>query len=311
MKRIILPNTDLEVSQLSYGTAGYDGSFPVADGLKLFGQYIEAGGNFIDTAHCYCFWIPGGEGASERFVGQAVREFGRDKLVVATKGAHVGMNGYPRPDSFLTPEIISKDLDESLERLGLPSVDVYYLHRDDPRVPVGEIIDALNEHVTSGKVRYLGASNWSVDRYLAANDYAKAKDLQPFVILQNQWSLAKPNWSDLTSPGAVRYIEDSEVPRLVEHEIPVAAFTATAAGFFASGQNSGFASEESSQRLAACQALAAKRSVSSTQIALAFLMNQGSTVIPVIGTKNAAHLADSIDATSLELSTEEIQSLKK
>ena len=77
-------------------------------------------------------------------------------------------------------------------------------------------------------------SNWSVDRYLAANHYATENGLQPFVILQNQWSLAQPTWSDLESPGAMRFILDSERAPLTNHQIAVAAYTATAAGYFAS-----------------------------------------------------------------------------
>jgi aryl-alcohol dehydrogenase-like predicted oxidoreductase len=311
MKRITLPNTNLVVSQLAYGTASYDGTFPDADGLKLFAKYLESGGNFIDTAHCYCFWVPGGEGASERFVAKAVREFGRDGLVIATKGGHIGMNGYPRPDSFLDPVLVDKDFAESLERLGLPSVDIYYLHRDDPRVPAEEIIESLNDHVKAGRTRYLGASNWSVARTLTANAHAVRNGLQPFVVLQNQWSLAQPNPFDITSPGAIRYIERSELEALEANQIPVVPFSPTANGYFATdGARGGhYESPENRRRLLAVQALAAKHGATTNQIALAYLINQPFPVIPILGTLNLDHLEDAIGAPSIELTTDELRLL--
>ncbi len=312
MKRIVLPKTQLEISQLAYGTGSFDGSFPIEDGLRLMARYVEAGGNFLDTAHCYCFWIDGAGGASERFVGAAAKEFGRDNLVLATKGGHIGMNGYPRPDAFIGPDIVRQDLDESLDRLGLSTVDIYYLRRDDPRVPVGEIIEAVNERTTSGRVRYLGASNWSVDRYLAANEYATAHGLHPFVILQNQWSLARPDWTDLTSPGAIRCIEDDEVPKLVESRVAVAAFSPTANGYFATNGLRGkqFESEQTRCRLSAVAEVAKARGATPSQIALAYLLDQPSLVFPVLGTRDESHLMDALGATVIGLTFEELRFLR-
>lgn len=311
MKTLPIPNTDLVVSGLAYGTAGYDGTFSDSQGLKLFARYIEAGGNFIDTAHCYCFWVNGGDGKSERFVALAVREFGRDSLVIATKGGHVGMNGYPRPDAFMAPEIVARDFDESLERLDLASVDLYYLHRDDPRIPVGEIVDACNEFVSSGLTRYLGASNWSVARYVAANAYAAEKGLHPFVILQNQWSLAQPKPTDLDSPGAIRFVLDSELEPLGALQIAVAPFSPTANGYFATaGERGGhYESPVNRRRLAAVQELSAKHGRTPNQIALAYLMNQAFPVIPILGTLNEDHLEDAMKASEIVLTMDEVHSL--
>jgi len=311
MKHITLPATDLKVSPLAYGTASFDGKFPIADGLKLFAQYVEAGGNFVDTAHCYCFWEDGESGASERFVRAAIGEFGRENLVIATKGGHIGMNGYPRPDAFMAPDLVARDLEESLERLGLSQVDIYYLHRDDPRMSVAEIIDSLNEHVASGKTRYLGASNWSVERYLAANAYAAEKGLHPFAILQNQWSLACPPPGDLTSPGAIRYIEDSELEPLAVNHIPVAVFSPTANGYFATNGERGGHYErlESRRRLIAVQSLAKERGATPNQIALAYLLNQPFPVFPILGTRNPDHLEDAFGASEIKLNPEEVRLL--
>jgi len=308
MKKRLLAGTDIEVSALAYGMADFGTQVPTEAGLALIERYLEAGGNFIDTAHCYSFWAPNGWGASEAFVGEAVWRFGRERLVIATKGGHVGMDGYPRPDAFANPELVRQDLTESLDRLELPSVDIYYLHRDDTRVPAEELIEAANEHVASGRTRALGASNWSAARLAQANSYALAKRLQPFVILQNQWSLAEPDWTDLDAPGAVRFVLSSEEALLVELGIPVAAWSPTANGFFAtngvrSGPYGGVAGRE---RLARANELAAAKGVTPNQIALAFLLCHPVTTIPILGTSSAEHLEDALGAVSVELSAEDL-----
>jgi aryl-alcohol dehydrogenase-like predicted oxidoreductase len=311
MKQLQLPNTDLTVSNISYGTTGFDGKFPLADGLALVGQYLEAGGNFLDTAHCYSFWVPDGLGASERFVGAAAKEFGRSSLVIATKGGHCEAGpGYPRPDSFMSPELVQKDLNESLERLDLPQVDIYYLHRDDPRIPVDEVMSAMSDHVTAGRARYLGASNWSTDRYLAANRYATANGLPPFAILQNQWSLAQPDWKDMDAPGAMRYVLDSEIPEVSTQQIPVAAYTASAGGYFATdGRTGGPDTPLARARLTVATRLATEKAVSPNQITLAYLLNRPFPVIAIVGTRDSAHLKESLEASEIALSDEEIRAL--
>ena len=133
--------------------------FPTKSGLDLVRRALDLGGNFLDTAHCYSFWVPGGLGRERRAVRGcgSSRDWVAENFVIATKGGHSAVPpDYPRPDAFMSPEVVRQDLTESLDRLDLPQVDIYYLHRDDPRVPVGEVMAALHEHVTSGRGRYLG-----------------------------------------------------------------------------------------------------------------------------------------------------------
>ena len=312
MKTITLPSTTIEVSRIAYGTTGCDGTLSEGRAITLVEQYAEAGGNFLDTAHCYSFWVPGGLGKSERFVGRAARALGRERFVIATKGGHVGMPpGYPRPDAFIDPEIVRRDLDESLDRLGMSQVDLYYLHRDDPRVPAEELIEAMNEHIRDGRARCIGASNWSVVRFTAANEYAVAKGLQPFVILQNQWSLARPNWTDLTSPGAVRYVEETEEETLVNLGVVVAAYSSVANGYFSTDGATGrqFESPATRRQLAVVHEIAGRHGVSPTQIALAYLLHHPAKVVPIIGTRDPEHLADSLLAVDVALTAEEFLAL--
>jgi aryl-alcohol dehydrogenase-like predicted oxidoreductase len=204
-------------------------------------------------------------------------------------------------------------LTESLDRLGLPSVDIYYLHRDDTRVPAEELIEAANEHVTSGRARALGASNWSAARLARANAHAVAKGLHPFAILQNQWSLAEPNWTDLDAPGAVRYVLASEEAQLVELGVPVAAWSPTANGFFATNGARGgsYGSDAGRARLARANELAARKGVTPNQIALAYLLCHPVTTIPILGTGSAEHLEDALGAVSVELSAKDLDFLTR
>src|SRR5439155_5807796 len=180
--------TDLEVSALCFGAGGFGTSVGGAAAERLVADFLAAGGNFFDTAHCYAFWRANGLGASERELGACLRRLGAlDTAVIATKGGHPDMGpDYRRPADFLSRGVIAADLDDSLERLGLDCIPLYYLHRDDGLTPVGEIVETLNEEIGRGRVRYLGASNWSVARIAAANAYAAAHGLRGFVASQVQ-----------------------------------------------------------------------------------------------------------------------------
>src|SRR4051794_1197909 len=140
MKQHAIPRTQLTVSSLCLGTGSFGTGVKGAEMERLYALFREAGGNFFDTAHCYAFWIEGGLGASERGLGECIRRFGdREAVVIGTKGGHPD-NGpsYRRSDRYLAPEVIAADVSDSLERLGVDTIDLYFLHRDDPRVPVGE-----------------------------------------------------------------------------------------------------------------------------------------------------------------------------
>ncbi len=132
---------------------------------QVLDRYVSIGGNTIDTAHVYC----GGE--SEIAIGQWMMERGnRNDIIILTKGAHHDQYG-PR----VNREAITNDLFKSLERLKTDYIDLYALHRDDPTVPVSEIVDVLNEHIKAGRIKAIGGSNWTSDRIQEANEYAASK----------------------------------------------------------------------------------------------------------------------------------------
>ncbi len=305
MKRHLIPGTDLAVSALCYGVASFGTTVKGAEMDRLFTTFREGGGNFFDTAHCYAFWEAEGTGSSERALGEVLRRSGdRAEIVVGTKGGHPDAGPrYPRPDRYLAPEVIASDIDQSRQWLGAETIDLYYLHRDDPRVPVGEIIDVLNEAVDHDRVRYLGASNWSTARIEAASADAAARGKRGFVASQPQWSLGKPNWQPGPDPTA-RFVTDADRSWYAAHSVTVIPYSSTANGYFATGGERGrdFRIPKNVARLQRAQRLATERGATPNQVALSYLMSQQFPVIPILGTANHEHLIDALGAARLQLS---------
>lgn len=308
-----IPDTDLEVSALCFGGGEFGTRARGAEAEALVAAFAEAGGNFYDTAHCYAFWAADGKGASERAFGDCLRRLGLwEKSVVATKGGHPdGGPDYPRPGRYLAPDIIASDIDDSLDRLGADSIALYYLHRDDSRVPAGEIIDALNREVERGRIRYLGASNWSVARIEEANRYAVDHGLRGFVISSVQWSLAVPTWEMGPDP-TVRYVTDKDAAWYAKAGVPVAAYTSTASGYFASGAaGETFDTPDNRARAERARKLAKDLGATPTQVALAWLLHQKPTTIPIIGTLHLDHLREALAAVDVKLTPEQVRWLRE
>lgn len=307
-----IPFTDLDVSAFCLGSCGLGSELDVDSTCKLLDKFVELGGNFLDTAHVYDFWVKDGLGKPEKAIGEWIKRSGF-KPVVATKGGHPDAgHDYPRPPHFLAPELIEQDVIESLYRLGINTIDLYYLHRDDGTTDVSEIIDALNTEIDKGRIRYLGASNWSIERIAAANSYAATSGKVGFSVCQNQWSLAVPTWA-IGSDPTVRYIADEDVPALHRMGLAVAPYSSTANGYFGSHALKGpaFQSEANLARLLRTESHAVHLGVTPNQIALAWLFNQPLPVIPIIGTKNVEHLEDAMGATAIHLAPEQMRWLRE
>lgn len=303
MRLLRLPGTEIELSAICYSAALFGTGVQGAALDRLYGLYRDAGGNFFDTAHCYCFWLADGDGASERALGAMLRRFGgRDQIVIGSKGGHSAADGYPRPDAYLAPAVIAADLDDSLARLGVETIDLYYLHRDDTRVPVGEIIEMLNAEVDRGRIRALGASNWTTARIAAANAYAAAHGLRGFAASQPQWNLAQPA-DPPDSPTGMHFLTPGEVRWHATTGLPVVAYTPTAGGYFAGhdGAAPRFDTPVSQARRARARQLAPQLGCTPAQLALAWVMHHPFPAIPILGTLNPDHLADGLGAADVRL----------
>jgi aryl-alcohol dehydrogenase-like predicted oxidoreductase len=209
-----LAGLEKPVSRLVLGVMGHG---PTA--MALMDEFFEQGGNAFDTAYVY------GGGSSDKTLGAWVRQRGvRNQVVILAKGAHT---------PHCNPKALGDQLLESLDRLQTDHADLYVMHRDNPDVPVGEFVDALNDHVKAGRIRVFGGSNWTIDRFDAANAYAKERGLQGFGVLSNNFSLARmveAPWS-----GCLDCKDGAWRPWLEKTRTPVFAWSSQARGFFARG----------------------------------------------------------------------------
>ena len=201
----------LKLAKIARGADYFGVRIPEDRAFSLMDRYLELGGNVIDTARIYgrAEARDASYSNSEPIVGRWLKSRGtRDRVVLITKGAHHVMEDPSQ--KRVNRACIDSDLETSLRELGVDSVDIYFLHRDDPEKPVSEIMDALDRHVKAGRIRALGASNWTCARIAEANAYARANGKTPFTVSQIQWGVAyvKPG-SAVIGCSTLEQLEDS------------------------------------------------------------------------------------------------------
>lgn len=306
----------IKMSKIVLGTDFFGVNIPEKDAFDLMDRYAALGGNTLDTARIYGKdpTAPVRQDAysnSEPIVGRWLRERGcRDKFTVVTKGGHYDMdNRTPR----VSRSCVDADLKKSLEELGLDNVDVYFLHRDDPETPVGEIMDFLHEFVKAGKVRALGASNWSVKRITEANDYARSHGKTPFAVSQIQWCAAQVDpsvWKDST----IVVMNKEEYEGYWKLGIPVMSFSVQARGYFSKlldgmltpeASAMKYDSSENRRRGAAMEALCKKTGASPAALMLAYVVCDPLPGAAVVGCSQVKQLEDSMAAADLGLAPED------
>lgn len=302
MKVMHIQGMDKAISRLFMGTG--DLRRLEEPERMMLDAYIRAGGNAFDTAHQYR--------GREQLLGQWIAENKlREQVVIMTKGAHHD-DGSPGPR--VNPQAIRKDLTESLERLGTDYVDLYALHRDDPDVAVGPIIEELNEHLEAKRIRAIGASNWSYRRIREANEYAAAHGLTGFAFSSPNLSLAKPNeprWEGCVSA-------DSETCDWHSgNQLPLLSWSAQAGGFFSGNFAPDnltdaemvrvYYSDNNWERYRRAVKLAEEKQVTPIQIALSYVLHQPFPTSAIIGPRNPEELDSSIQAMNLPLTPQEVE----
>jgi aryl-alcohol dehydrogenase-like predicted oxidoreductase len=274
---------------------------------SLLDKFTAMGGNTIDTAYQY------GNGESELTIGRWIKERGnREQMVILTKGAHHDETG-PR----VNPQAITHDLTVSLERLQTDYIDLYALHRDDPDVPAGTVIDILNEHMQAGKIRAIGASNWTYKRIQEANDYAEQNGLTGFTFSSTNLSLAKmiePRWAGCVPADAAtcRWHESTRMPLLSWSSLGGGFM----AGRFSSDQPDNeemvrtYYSEANWKRLERTNQLAKDKGVPSVQLALAYVLNQTFPTCALAAAYTLEELDSNLAAAGISLTPEEVHWLE-
>jgi aryl-alcohol dehydrogenase-like predicted oxidoreductase len=306
MKTRILGNSGLAVSAIGLGCMGMSDFYGASDdvaSLALLEKAIELGVNFWDTADMY------GTGHNEMLISQVLRK-NRDKVTIATKfgnmrridGAHLGING--------SPEYVKAACDMSLKRLGVDHIDLYYQHRVDPNVPIEDTVGAMADLVKAGKVRFLGLSEAS------AQTIRKAYAVHPITALQTEYSL----WT--------RDPEGEILDTCRELNIAFVAYSPLGRGFL-TGQvsqpdeldptdfrrfNPRWREENLKQNLALVdkiKEIAAEKSCTPAQLALAWVLAQRDYIIPIPGTRREKYLRENIGALDVALSAEDLARIDK
>ncbi|AYM64023.1 Gfo/Idh/MocA family oxidoreductase [Agrobacterium fabrum] len=268
--------------------------------------FYEAGGNLFDTAYVY------GAGKTEAIFGDwhTSRNVPREEIVLIGKGAH---------SPLCYPDMIAKQLDQSLERLKTDYVDAYFMHRDNLDVPVGEFVDAMDSEVRRGRIRGIfGGSNWTRERMDEAAAYAQKNGKQAPGALSNNFSLAEmldPIWA-----GCVAASDDEWKEWLKSRQIPNFAWSSQGRGFFTerAGRDKQddeeivrvWYSDRNFVRRDRAIELAQKLGRHPIHIALAYVIAQPFPVIPLIGPRTIAELEDSLSALDIALTDEQVKWLE-
>ncbi len=271
----------------------------------MFDHFYKNGGNIFDTAYIYNF------GKSDKYLGEWIKtnDLSEDVMVLG-KGAHT-------PDC--EPKFIKPQLEESLDRLMLDRMDIYCLHRDNADIPSGEFIDALNEVRDEGLISYLGASNWTLERFSEANEFAQNNDKVGFKVLSNNFSLA--NMNEPVWPGCVHCHEEF-LDYLIENDIFLFPWSSQARGFFLEKdlfpkaehfanptleeEKRVWHSKANLLRRDKCFELAKELGCLPIELALAYVLNKHTNIFPLVGPRSIYESESCMQASKINLSEDQL-----
>ena len=312
MRYVEVAGAKIPLSQAVLGTEDY---FPESfdHHAAMLDAYVAGGGNALDSGRIYA--IRDGIAYSESVIGKWMAERGnRERIIVITKGIHP-----PSGQSLgrITKPEIDADIAASLDALASDYIDVWLFHRDNPEVDVGAIMDWVNPHLDAGRIRAVGASNWSLDRFERANAYAANAGLTGFALLSNHFGLATQRVPRFA--GCLN-VKPGERTRLRATGKPNLAWSAQCGGFFAGIYDPADRSNqpmvdsyyvpENWDRLARARQLAAQLGISPVQVALAYTLNQEFGSLGVFWTANQAELDEALQAADIELAAGQLAFLE-
>lgn len=309
-----LPGVSLPVSPVSLGTAQFGDSLGEKEACELLDVYTDRGGNLLDTANCYGRWLPHGENVSEQILGRWLRQHGnRNGLVISTKGGHPPFDAMTA--SRLHEKELRYDLESSLRSLGTDHVDLYWLHRDDPTLPVEELLGLLEQFRREGKLLSYGVSNWTTERVREAAKAAAAHGYDGFCGVQNQWSLARADHEKLADRTLV-CMDQPLYDLLKEHPNTLCTmafsamgkgyFTKAAAGTLRDGTLREYRCALNDRRLAALRQLSEARGVSIAALVLAWMAGKPFPAVPIAAVSGMRQLLELTEALDCSLSADEV-----
>jgi aryl-alcohol dehydrogenase-like predicted oxidoreductase len=312
MKRRNLGNSGLEVAPLAFGGNVFGWTVSEADSFPLLDAFVSSGFNLIDTADIYPRWAPGNVGGeSEAIIGNWLKRSGkRQEVIIATK---VGFEMGPNKQG-LSKDYIMRAADDSLRRLQTDYIDLYQSHTDDPQTPLEETLEAYTELIQQGKVRAIGASNYTAERLAEALDVSKSRGLARYESLQPLYNLYD------------RAVYEDELEPLCEREgLGVINYYSLAAGFLTGkyrseddlsksargGTVKKYLNARGFRILDALEQVAAQYNSTAAHVSLAWLIARPSITAPIASATSLDQLNDLIEATKLELDQEAIELLNE
>jgi aryl-alcohol dehydrogenase-like predicted oxidoreductase len=303
----------MKISRLVLGGNVFGWTADKATSFRILDRFAEAGGVMIDTADVYSAWAPGHQGGeSETVIGEWLRTSGkRDRVLIATKVGMLPWDG--EGTTKLSPAKILGSCDESLARLGIETIDLYYAHQDDAETPQAYVLGAFAQLIDAGKVRAIGASNFSAARLKSALDIAEAQGLPRYSALQNEYNLV------------TRDRFEGEVQRVCEtHNVAGMPFYGLAAGYLTGKYRSADDLGKSAARggrvkpylegkgpaiLAVMDQVAAETGATLSQIALAWIAAQPGIAAPIASATSIAQLDELLSFWELVLSADQLARL--
>jgi aryl-alcohol dehydrogenase-like predicted oxidoreductase len=302
-------NTNLEIVPLVFGGNVFGWTADEATSFRLLDAFVDRGFDAVDTANVYSAWVPGHKGGeSENIIGKWFAQTGkRDKIKIFTK---VGME---MPDGkVLKKEYILRAVEDSLRRLQTDTIDLYQSHRDDPDTPIYETLEAYSELIASGKVRAIGASNYSGARLREAMELARKNKLPAYVSLQPEYNLYDRE----------KY-ETDLAPVAQEYGLGVIPYFSLASGFLTGkyksiddtkGKSRGsrvekYFDDRGQKILKALDEVADQTGAKQASIALAWLLAQPTITAPIASATTVEQLDDLLAAVDLALSEDQVEQL--
>lgn len=312
MNKVKIGNTDLYVAPINLGGNVFGWTLNENQSFEILDAFFDNGFNFIDTADMYSYWVDGkGGGQSETILGKWMKARGNRKdIIMATKvGGETGLH----PVNTSKKHIL-ESVDKSLQRLQTDYIDLYYTHFDDGKTPVEETLEAYDEIVKSGKVRYIAASNVSPDRLIESMEVSEKNNLPSYKALQPHYNLLeRANYESKYAPLAEKY------------GLTVFPYWSLASGFLTGkyrteedlsksvrgGGVKKYLNEKGLSVLDALDNVSEKHNSSLATVSLAWLLAQPNIGAPVVSASKVSHLNTIFEAPNLRLDSEDLSILDK
>jgi aryl-alcohol dehydrogenase-like predicted oxidoreductase len=306
-----LGHSGIQVGALAFGGNVFGWTADEPTSFQLLDAFVDSGLNLIDTADVYSTWVPGHVGGeSETVIGNWLKKTGkRDKVVIATK---VG-KPMPQDRKGLSRKCIEQAVEDSLRRLQTDYIDLYQSHDDDPNTPLEETLEAFGDLVKKGKVRAIGASNYSGERLSQALQASKASHLARYQTLQPEYNLC-----------AREKFENELLPVCQREEVGVIPYFSLASGFLTGKYRSEqdlsksprgqgikkFLNERGFRILSALDGVAKNAGATPAQVALAWLIAQPTITAPLVSATSVTQWKELLPAANLKLTAEELSTLQ-